>query len=281
MLHVIAPFFLMCSVSIFLDDYSLDDIRTILTSPDKSVNTKLKAFESLRRMDRATVPANLFETVEGFTNNSDSNLRIAAVRSLDFFGKRSVPTLVRLLNHDHDGTHYYATLTLAKLKVDAAPAVPIMIHYLDGIVMSMQKNKLISSSVRTRTLNTINALKEIDAESMLVVKPGNAWIKKNIETIRMNWSDDVIRKSTGLAFQYIQRAKSEAKGSVPILIEFIQTVSPKSHGSLKEAIKCLGEIGPDASSALPVLRELLKNHTVGEEAEKAIASISMKTGQPK
>ncbi len=194
-------------------------------------------------------------------NNPDPSIRLDAIRAMGQYGpeaSETVPALTKFMLEDSDRlVRNEAALALSKMH--APSAVPAFAQALEDKEPIVRLNACLALSrlrkeARPALTALIKALRDKDNDT-------------NAKTFQ-----HTIHEIAALA---IGRATAGTADGVPILLESLSY--PRSPDMRRAVARALGEIGPEARSAVPQLRLLQKDTVpfVREAATEAIEAIGV------
>lgn len=185
--------------------------------------------------------------------DSDGELRSEALRALGQIGPTAKPALVAIEECLGD----------PKLRIDAAYAL----WYID-------RRTNVAIEIIPDDLNTSGNAAGVLGEIGPAAKPAVPALVSALTN-----KDNNVRFTSCRALWQIDR--QQAKTVLPVLIEMLR--AKETHPvHLAAAIKLVGDIGPEASAALPAIREL-ENHpdaTVSTRAAEVLEKLSLPGGTP-
>ena len=197
-------------------------------------------------------------------SNADPEVRQAGALALGSIGKgaeKSVPSIAKLMIEDPDANvRVAASFAIMKIGESAKEAVPSLIKALDdeeGVVR----------------FNAANAIRIIGPEAKSATP---ALIKGLAEERNQVYSDKLILTiQDGIALAIGKVTKGTDDG-VPALMEALKTT--KLSPTRKAIVRALGEIGPAAKAALPLIIEFKadKDRLLRETVEIAVKEIERK-----
>lgn len=176
-------------------------------------------------------------TLFSITDDSDQAVREAAVQAIGAIGKEAVPVLIQLISHSCKYVRRNAVWSLGKLGPEAAPAVRSLCHTLHD--------------PDPRTAG--GAAQALGAIGRLAVEA----VPALAETMR----------GTNVVLCRLA-SKSLSQIGTPALATLVTHVKHHDPFVRGEAAVALGWMGPTASSAVPVLIDLLVGQSVTRQPNK-------------
>lgn len=216
-------------------------VASLVAELKKSDGEKLKAIEALDAMGEKAAEA--APALIGLFEGKNEDVRIAATIALGKIGKAAVEPLAKALESKEVGVRFYSVWSLAFIGTPAKTATP-------AVVKAMSDP---SADVRRKAAY---ALGRIDADPTAVV---------DVLVSALADGDNDVRQTAASSLPKM------SKTAVPVLMKAIKG----DKADLKAmAVKILGDIGSDASAAVPDLRTiLLENGPASPAAADALASI--------
>jgi HEAT repeat protein len=250
-----------------------------------------RALERMGRRARAAIPA----LIEAVRNNTAREVDQAAIQALGAFGpdaKEAVPALMEAMKEEE--LRPAATLTLARIGADAAPAVKLLAEALFDDNRTTRSNSLLALSkigagARAAAPDLARLLKGKDRDLRLHVvdvleKIGPAAAEAVPEMIQV--LGEYITEPRGavaveLYDKDLHTRLTEALGKIgkPAVTPLRQALRETNKYIRLGAIMALGNIGPDARSAALDLRNLALGDQyvpARQEAAKAYQKVTAK-----
>jgi HEAT repeat protein len=190
----------------------------------------------------------------------DSSVRVRAVRALGAIGPAAadaVPELVRILRDEPTRVvRVEASHALSKMGPAARSAVPALAEAL------ADKEPLVR-------MNAVMTLSKLRTEAWPAVPALIRALKDRGNRIELAGYHIAIQDVMAMT---LGRASAGHADAVPALTAVVETAITPSFR--KAAIHGLGEVGAEASAAVPLLRGLLQDEYLGEAAADALEKIT-------
>lgn len=210
------------------------------------------------------------------------NRSIVAVKALVKIGGAAVPALVEAMKDD--GTCWFATIALRRLRMDAVFAVPGLIEKLrNGRDRSVQRHAAdVLSALGPVSEDAVSALAtslendELEVRCIAAEALGRIGEEANeagpILRATTRFGDPALRAKAALALGQIGAA---TKASAPSLI---RALGDDDYDIRVQAVGALAKIGPVSDGVIPALVEALHDSDcdVHEAAERALSSVGVK-----
>lgn len=271
-------FVLVFVVTQSLQTISHEDDITIALEASSSNKAKISALHQIESMPIDQRTDQLMQVVLRLTTHANDEVRTVAIGALSSFGKMAVPYLVPLLQARDNESAFAAATALGKMGTHASEAAAPLAKLIDdsiaGKLASPHKNDLL----RSRYSSMVSTLPKVMVDDAVTLKYGDRWIQLYIRLSQRGHYDNIVSKAAFLIVERAAKMKGNAEPLVPSLIS-IYSLPDYKHKDLYLAVtRTLGEIGPDASSALPHLNKLLDSDLqgIGIAAEKSIKKINTK-----
>ncbi len=281
----------------------LKRLHSVKTSKDTSASLRSLARSGDSSVKAATLtvlvevaePEEALPIVLELLDDEDSTVKNRAAKALAGFGSAAAPAcerLARMAFTESFHSVWWIPLALRDMGTEAAPAVPILVEALQHSNTEVRENglmalnrlgsrarqaipsvmKLVSDSSETIRWQAIEALSSMGAESDEAIRVFARALEDEGEERR-------VRASAAAALGRTERAP---KAALPELIRCIQIYEPEeknrnsSQSEAREwAARAIGNIGPEASVAVPYLIPLLsdENDYVRSNAAEALGKI--------
>ncbi len=184
--------------------------------------------------------------------------REPAIRALAAMGPPAIPRLIELLAHENEFVAGSASTALGQMGLKAVPALTAAVE-------------MGSDQVAQHAAHAVGGMHRAGKPALpaLVAFAGD---DKHSDASRWAAVEAVMNLDPALG----QQAEG-VRAAVPSLLRYMESVDPETQNHI---VQVLGEIGPSARDALPVLRARLeseRNNTYRGAAEKAIREIEGET----
>jgi HEAT repeat protein len=227
--------------------------RLIKALKDKDALERFEAARSLgfhRPASKAALPA-----LTAALKDADANVRREAAVTLGYLGpegKAAIPVLLQVLKEEPDAGHFHysdAAVALGVIGPGAKAAVPALVRLLRE-----EKFDHIRDAVAY-------GLGRIGPEARAAVPA----LRKALHD-----SEWKVRVTAAIALWRVQR---DAKTSLPVLIAALK--ADKATSEMREILRIVGEMGPLAKEAVPLLTTLTRSPELGESwhARQALKQI--------
>ncbi|MDB6019914.1 MAG: repeat-containing protein [Pedosphaera sp.] len=184
-----------------------------------------KALGQLGRDAKAAIPR-----LSQMAESDNDEIGRWSIEALGEMGPEAVPALVQALKNSKGYNQQFAANALAKIGPEATNALPAMLEALDDE----------KTGVVTRALKVLGGM----GPAAKIAMP------KILELMRDE--DESLRLRAAQAAWKIDLPKAQV---IPIMMAALKDHSDTHLGARSIAVKALGEIGPEASAALPLLEQ--------------------------
>jgi len=181
---------------------------------------------------------------------------LRAVVQIDPLGQQCIPALIQALKHKDSEVVFTASECLGLLGPRARTSIPSLVVVIDSDLGADSLNW-------EPRVSAINAIVRIDRNSPLVIPTLIRALKcegiKELKSDRLDF--DVCDCSTlEAATKALRSCGPRATAAVPVMIDILTTRETSNHPDMAYAsiVYTLGQLGPDALPAVPILRQLLE-----------------------
>lgn len=233
---------------------------------DEKANIRRRAAFALSKIGPAARDA--IPSLIEMLRDSDSHARLQAASTLRVFGsdaKEAVPYLITNLEDPYSRARSCAAVALGTIGPPAKEAVPHLIKVLESQKGSVLRNAIwalgqIGPSAVDAAPSIVKMLDHDRRDVRIKAIDALGQIRPNHKATILKLAKLVDREDLELSYHVVKSLELIGKPSVPSLVQLMTYDSPNFRVAV---IRSLGNIGPEASQAIPALKEALDDHDPG------------------